>query len=60
MLATQKFVANIKQRQVESFTLNAGVIQYTGTAAIEDAVFAACSDASRNGNTIWINSKETT
>ncbi len=60
MLATQKFVANIKQRQVESFTLNAGVIQYTGTVAIEDAVFAACSDASRNGNTIWINSKETT
>ena len=55
LLATQKFVANIRQRQVEPFTLNAGIIQYTGTAAIEDAVFAACSDASRNGNAIWIN-----
>lgn len=58
MLAAQKFVSNIRQRQLEAFTLNAGIIQYTGTAAIEDAVFAACSDASRNGNSIWINNRE--
>lgn len=58
MLAAQKFVANIRSRQVEPFTLNAGIIQYKGTAALEDAVFAACSDASRNGNAIWINQQE--
>lgn len=57
-LAAQKFVNNIRKRQVESFTLNAGIIQYTGTAAIEDTVFAACSDASRSGNSIWINQQE--
>lgn len=57
-LAAQKFVANIRQRQVEAFTLNAGIIQYKGTTAIEDAVFAACSDASRNGNAIWVNQSE--
>lgn len=45
--ATQKFAASIRQRQTEPFTLNAGIIQYRGTTAIEEAVFAACSDASR-------------
>lgn len=52
--ATQKFVNNIKHRQSEPFSLNAGVIEYHGATAIEDAVFAACSDASREGNTLWI------
>jgi PleD family two-component response regulator len=58
MLAAQKFISNIRSGQVESFALNAGIIQYTGASAIEDTVFAACSDASRNGNTIWINQQE--
>lgn len=58
VLAAQKFVANIKQRQTEEFTLNAGVIQFKGMNAIEDAVFAACSDASRRGNSIFINQRE--
>ncbi len=58
-LATQKFVANIRKRQVESFLLHASVIQYTGISAIEDTVFAACSDAGRNGNTIQINQNRT-
>lgn len=57
--ATQKFAANMKSRQLEPFTLNAGVIQYQGTTALEDAVFAACSDASREGNSIWINQEGT-
>lgn len=57
--ATQKFVNNIKLRQTEPFSLNAGVIQYQGTVAIEDAVFAACSDASREGNTLWISENGT-
>lgn len=55
--AAQKFVSAIKQRQTEPFTLNAGIVQYKVTAAIEDAVFAACSDASRRGNSIWISQK---
>lgn len=59
ILAAQKFVASIQQSQLEAFTLNAGVIQYKGTSAIEDAVFAACSDASRRGNSIWINQQGT-
>lgn len=58
VLAAQKFVTNIRQRQVEEFTLHAGIIQFKGTSAIEDAVFAACSDASHNGNAIWINHQE--
>lgn len=55
MLASQKFIDNIRKRQVEAFTLHAGIIQYTGRTTIEDTVFAACSDASRNGNAININ-----
>lgn len=58
ILAAQKFITNIRQRQVEPFTLNAGIIQYKGSNAIEDAVFAACSDASRNGNSIGFNYRE--
>ena len=59
MDATQKFVDNIKRRQSEPFSLNASVIQYRGNVAIEDAVFAACSDASKEGNTVWISEKGT-
>lgn len=59
MDATQKFVNNIKRRQSEPFSLNASVIQYRGNVAIEDAVFAACSDASKEGNTVWISEKGT-
>lgn len=55
VFATQKFATSIQQRQLEHFTLNAGILQYKGTTAIEDAVFAACSDASRRGNSILIN-----
>lgn len=57
LYATQKFVKAIRQRQLETFTLNAGIIQYKGATAIEDAVFAACSDASRRGDSIWINQR---
>lgn len=53
--ATQKFITMIKQRQVEPFTLNAGIIQYKSNYAIEDAVFAASSEASKRGNSLWIN-----
>lgn len=55
--ATQKFMASIKSRQTEAFTLNAGILPYNGTQAIEDAVFAACSDASREGNAILPNGR---
>lgn len=58
LAAAQKFINNIKQRQVEQFTLNAGVIQYTGTNALEEAVFAACSDASKRGDSIWISERQ--
>lgn len=58
MAATQKFVNNIKMRQSEPFSLNASVMQYKSNVAIEDTVFAACSDASKNGNTLWISEKE--
>lgn len=58
MSATQKFMINIKNRQSEPFTLNAGILPYTGTSAIEDAVFAACSDASKEGNAILPNETE--
>ena len=56
--AAQKFVSSIQQRQSEAFTLNAGIIQYKSAYAIEDAVFAACSDASRRGNAIWMNQQD--
>lgn len=56
--ATQKFVAAIRNRQTEPFTLNAGIIQYNGKILLEDAVFAVCSDASKQGNSIWINATE--
>lgn len=58
VLAAQKFVDNIRRRQTEPFSLNAGIIQYTGKCLLEDSVFAACSDASKQGNSIWINSAE--
>ena len=58
MLASQKFINNIRTRQVEAFTLHAGILQYTGKTTIEDSVFAACSDASRNGNAICINHRD--
>lgn len=58
MLASQKFINNIRTRQVETFTLHAGILQYTGKTTIEDSVFAACSDASRNGNAICINHRD--
>lgn len=53
--ATQKFINAIKQRQIEPFSLNAGVIQYKNNYAIEDAVFAVSSEASKRGNSLWIN-----
>lgn len=58
MFATKKFLMNIKARQQEPYQINAGVIQYQGAVGISDAVFAACSDASKNGDSLWINQKE--
>lgn len=57
LTATKKFITNIKNRQSEPFTVNAGVLFYTGTSAIEDAVFAVCSDASSRGHLILPNYK---
>lgn len=49
LTATKKFLTIIKQKQSEPFSVNAGVLFYTGNSAIEDAVFAVCSDASNRG-----------
>lgn len=58
LAAAQKFINSIQSRQTEEFELSTGILQYNGSCALEKTVFAACSDASRNGNSIWINQEE--
>ncbi len=54
MLAANKFINVIKQRQTERFTINAAIMQYERSHTLEDTVFAVCSDASSNDNTIKV------
>lgn len=54
MLAANKFINAIKQRQTERFTINAAIMQYERSHTLEDTVFAVCSDASSNDNTIKV------
>lgn len=54
MLAANRYITLIKQRQTERFTINAAVMQYEQSHTLEDTVFAVCSDASKSNNTIKI------
>lgn len=54
MLAVNKYINAIKQKQTEHFTINAAVMQYNLAHTLEDTVFAVCSDASKSDNTIKI------
>ncbi len=54
MLAVNKLVNAIRQRQTEQFTLNVAVMEYKKCNTLEDTVFAVRSDASRHENTIKI------
>ncbi len=54
MLAVNKYIAVIKQRQTEQFTINAAVMEYNQSHTLEDTVFAVCSDASKSNDTIKV------
>ncbi len=54
MLAVDKYVEAIRQRQTEQFAINIAIMQYDRRNTLEEAVFAVCSDASRHKNTIKI------
>lgn len=54
VLAADRYITLIKQRQTERFTINAAVMQYEQSHTLEDTVFAVCSDASKSNNTIKV------
>lgn len=54
MMAVNKYIAAIRQRQTEQFTIDVAVMQYNKCNSLEDTVFAVRSDASRHENTIKI------
>ncbi len=53
--AVQKFLSAIKARQTEPYMINAAILEYNSGNTLEDTVFAVCSDASKQHDTIRIN-----